>query len=1192
MNEEVYRSQVRQRLPSFHEDSQTINSPSSIKKVLSLGKQSQKSIQVKNISSEMMKIIRRYLHVASSEWETQIGQNNTLILKRRHNQKYSSSLSDQNQQLNQNRQQHMKVSSNQQKLLGNQKTEATINNYEQLRDPRFWIQRSLSEQIGNVKGLNSELVDYKFKVTHKNQKDEDIRLASERNNQPVGLELRKVVIYYFYCLYKLYQKQIVPSRQNSELPYCPSPSQTIYKQNSNKLLDIKVLKDQWNISRPNYSLENSKDEELVDLHKQHIVQDFFTQFKNVHQNSYQKNLKTAENIISPKRKMLPKVLNSQKRQNNNANYGVQEKSYSEEDTHNFIFPQNIYGGNSVEQLRQNIQSPNQNSKILKLLNIQKLNHQSSHKQNRVSLLSQTPQQMYYNFNSASQDQKQNRYTTKAISAYQAIQKLYNNQDKMNRFMLETIQLTPISKCITKGANGNQKVLRIISEGSIANNSSVQEQILGYKLHQPFEEQDNESEAYLNDLYKQEENGNNIGGDKMNIENDYQQQKEGENSKQNKNESRQKDYKIRKFQIKKTDPSINALGKSHPIYYEQKYIIRLQKEKQFTVRISAYRDFLQAMNFSNKLYVSIPEEKQNHPIYKAYVGKGNNQMLIRMVIKQRWWWIVTDQKEDANINLVWTQLRKNDILQTIKSLKQELTQARIQRQTSSTSILAAQQSPSNNLNQQPQIFSPSNSQTSFTQQFQTIAQQTSTQSLFGSQSESTTDESTIISASNLNLQSNPKQVVKLGRQAQFLKKLTNQSDFQALNNLFSNRNGKKFDQTAFSNVQVMSNLIKDLECKQIKEPVQLKIHNHLQDNFHLSNKKALFYNMRSYYESNQQNPFEFIPLTFHIQEGKKDKEYSKFVAHFNQLKELANNYSSNQNSTAKKEQNIWIVKPGEITNRGSGIKVLSDLDQIEQIVESNEFHKTGMRKTFIIQKYIEYPLLYFKRKFDIRCYYLLTTTNGYLKGYWYQDGYIRTASKEFTTKNLGKMIHLTNDAVQKKDDQYGKYEKGNKVSYDELDKYITSLQPEKDFYNSILPQMKEIARDTMKAVYGKIDPDKKETTFEVFGLDFMIDENLKVWLIEVNTNPALDICCPLLSKIIPSMIENTFRIAIDPLFPPPSFSNHKNFNFDNILENNKYELIFDEVEDSKLIKMTGKDTNLNWQMIEEELDEDEEDIIPE
>jgi hypothetical protein len=43
--------------------------------------------------------------------------------------------------------------------------------------------------------------------------------------------------------------------------------------------------------------------------------------------------------------------------------------------------------------------------------------------------------------------------------------------------------------------------------------------------------------------------------------------------------------------------------------------------------------------------------------------------------------------------------------------------------------------------------------------------------------------------------------------------------------------------------------------------------------------------------------------------------------------------------------------------------------------------------------------------------LLTSINGYLKGYFYEEGYVRTSSQEFTLKNISnKMIHLTNDAI--------------------------------------------------------------------------------------------------------------------------------------------------------------------------------------
>ena len=43
--------------------------------------------------------------------------------------------------------------------------------------------------------------------------------------------------------------------------------------------------------------------------------------------------------------------------------------------------------------------------------------------------------------------------------------------------------------------------------------------------------------------------------------------------------------------------------------------------------------------------------------------------------------------------------------------------------------------------------------------------------------------------------------------------------------------------------------------------------------------------------------------------------------------------------------------------------------------------------------------------------MMTSINGMTKGYYYDDGYIRTSSKEFCLEELGnRFIHLTNDAV--------------------------------------------------------------------------------------------------------------------------------------------------------------------------------------
>lgn len=84
----------------------------------------------------------------------------------------------------------------------------------------------------------------------------------------------------------------------------------------------------------------------------------------------------------------------------------------------------------------------------------------------------------------------------------------------------------------------------------------------------------------------------------------------------------------------------------------------------------------------------------------------------------------------------------------------------------------------------------------------------------------------------------------------------------------------------------------------------------------------------------------------------------------------------------------------------------------QEIKSVVGRATKGERTFIIQKYIDYPLLVNKRKFDLRCYGLLTSVGGVLKGYCYEDGYVRTSCKEFSNEDVSdKFIHLTNDAIQ-------------------------------------------------------------------------------------------------------------------------------------------------------------------------------------
>ena len=263
-------------------------------------------------------------------------------------------------------------------------------------------------------------------------------------------------------------------------------------------------------------------------------------------------------------------------------------------------------------------------------------------------------------------------------------------------------------------------------------------------------------------------------------------------------------------------------------------------------------------------------------------------------------------------------------------------------------------------------------------------------------------------------------------------------------------------------------------------------------------------------------------------------------------------------------------------------VSKDYEEIKSIILESTANK---KRTCIVQKYIHNPLLINKRKFDIRLYAFMSSINGNLKAYFYQDGYLRTSCREFTLQNLSnRMIHLTNDAVQKKAEDYGKYEAGNKLSYTDFQNYLDKNFAELSicFDRDLLPQMKKLVTDTFRAVYGKLDPKRRINTFEViyssfilvqiYGFDFMFDEDFKVYLIEVNTNPCLELGCPLLARLIPGMVENALRIVVDPLFPPAENWSQKKCVVNDVCPDNKFELIFDEKIDGPYLTELMKEKN--------------------
>ena len=75
-------------------------------------------------------------------------------------------------------------------------------------------------------------------------------------------------------------------------------------------------------------------------------------------------------------------------------------------------------------------------------------------------------------------------------------------------------------------------------------------------------------------------------------------------------------------------------------------------------------------------------------------------------------------------------------------------------------------------------------------------------------------------------------------------------------------------------------------------------------------------------------------------------------------------------------------------------------------------------------------------------------------------------------------------------------------------------------------MKSLIIKSFYSVRRAIDPHRRKYTFELFGYDFILDEDFNTWLIEVNTNPCLEESSQMLKEYIPRMVEDMLKLTID------------------------------------------------------------------
>ena len=249
-------------------------------------------------------------------------------------------------------------------------------------------------------------------------------------------------------------------------------------------------------------------------------------------------------------------------------------------------------------------------------------------------------------------------------------------------------------------------------------------------------------------------------------------------------------------------------------------------------------------------------------------------------------------------------------------------------------------------------------------------------------------------------------------------------------------------------------------------------------------------------------------------------------------------------TFYKGKNLWVLKRTNL-NRGREMKIVSSIDEIIKEIHSmfeknnnknitnnsNSGNKKQKLNNLIIQKYLESPLLYKGRKFDIRIWVLFTYTskeNAY-STYVFKEGHLKACSDEFNIDNNNLFIHLTNYSVQKYNKNFSKTEVGNEISFKMFQDELDRKKSGKNFKKDIFPEIIKIIWITAKAGKNKINIMERKNCFEIYGYDFILDTNYTPFLLEINTNPGLEESSPLIKMLVPRMIDDAFRLTIDRMF---------------------------------------------------------------
>jgi len=246
-------------------------------------------------------------------------------------------------------------------------------------------------------------------------------------------------------------------------------------------------------------------------------------------------------------------------------------------------------------------------------------------------------------------------------------------------------------------------------------------------------------------------------------------------------------------------------------------------------------------------------------------------------------------------------------------------------------------------------------------------------------------------------------------------------------------------------------------------------------------------------------------------------------------EFFKHFLSPEYQKLKEERNIvYFRKIGADSHQGSGVFPVND----QETTYIRELYADGakcgeIKKNNLIQLNIHNLLLVEKRKFGFRSFLLIASTNPFIA--FYHDGYARLSLNSYDAQSNDTSTFVTNINLNLQHSEYANWTDAQiqNHTYWPLERFNTWINEkgivnDPDWLNNYLrPEFMKVKIHLIRMAQSGFF--KKSSMYEIYGIDYVMDEDLKLWFIEANTMPLMNGFTPHSTKLFNTMLKDSFEI---------------------------------------------------------------------